>query len=134
MVQRLLQIAAERVDPFEPDRQPQHAGQDACVDPLLRRHVEVRRVEGQARQRLDATEAGRLDGDTEPLAAGFVDRFAVVGLSGGGPYALATAAVLGAERVVAVGILGGVCPVVGATASTNAPASTSIFATGRLPR
>jgi pimeloyl-ACP methyl ester carboxylesterase len=39
-------------------------------------------------------------------------RFAVVGLSGGGPYALAAAAGL-PDRVTAVGILGGVCPVAG---------------------
>lgn len=40
------------------------------------------------------------------------ERFAVVGLSGGGPYALAAGAAL-PERVAAVGILGGVCPVAG---------------------
>ena len=40
------------------------------------------------------------------------ERFAMVGLSGGGPYALACGALL-PDRVVAVGILGGVCPVVG---------------------
>lgn len=40
------------------------------------------------------------------------DEFAVVGLSGGGPYALACGAVL-RDRVKAVGILGGVCPLVG---------------------
>jgi pimeloyl-ACP methyl ester carboxylesterase len=38
-----------------------------------------------------------------------IDRFAVIGLSGGGPYALATACLLG-ERVRTVGILGGVVP------------------------
>ena len=37
------------------------------------------------------------------------ERFAVVGLSGGGPYALACGALL-RDRVGAVGILGGVCP------------------------
>jgi len=47
------------------------------------------------------------------------DRFAVVGLSGGGPYALAVAAEL-PERVVAVGVLGGVCPVAGHDAATSA--------------
>lgn len=40
------------------------------------------------------------------------DQFAVVGLSGGGPYALAAAAG-NPDRVPAVGILGGVCPVAG---------------------
>lgn len=40
------------------------------------------------------------------------DRFAVIGLSGGGPYALA-AAWANPERVAAVGVLGGVCPLVG---------------------
>jgi pimeloyl-ACP methyl ester carboxylesterase len=44
------------------------------------------------------------------------DRFAVVGLSGGGPYALAAAAGF-PDRVVAAGILGGVCPLVGPDAS-----------------
>jgi pimeloyl-ACP methyl ester carboxylesterase len=38
-----------------------------------------------------------------------IDRFATVGLSGGGPYALAAAHELG-DRVPAVGILGGVVP------------------------
>ncbi len=41
-----------------------------------------------------------------------VDRFAVVGLSGGGPYALATAHAF-PDRVTAAGILGGVAPNVG---------------------
>lgn len=40
------------------------------------------------------------------------ERFAVVGLSGGGPYALATGAEL-RDRVVAVGVLGGVAPSTG---------------------
>jgi pimeloyl-ACP methyl ester carboxylesterase len=44
------------------------------------------------------------------------DQFAVVGLSGGGPYALACAAGLG-ERVTAVGLLGSVCPLSGPDAS-----------------
>ncbi len=38
-----------------------------------------------------------------------LERFGVVGLSGGGPYALACAHRLG-ERVAAVGVLGGVAP------------------------
>ena len=41
-----------------------------------------------------------------------LDRFATIGLSGGGPYAMAVAAAL-ADRVPAVGILGGVVPSVG---------------------
>ncbi len=40
------------------------------------------------------------------------DRFAVVGLSGGGPYTLAVAHRM-PERVVSVGVLGGVAPTVG---------------------
>jgi pimeloyl-ACP methyl ester carboxylesterase len=41
-----------------------------------------------------------------------IDKMAVVGLSGGGPYALASAAVL-SDRVVAAGVLGGVAPFLG---------------------
>ncbi|MCI4675755.1 alpha/beta fold hydrolase [Candidatus Mycolicibacterium alkanivorans] len=41
-----------------------------------------------------------------------VEKMAVVGLSGGGPYALACAAAM-PERVVAAGVLGGVAPTVG---------------------
>ncbi|MEN4473824.1 alpha/beta hydrolase [Mycolicibacterium cosmeticum] len=41
-----------------------------------------------------------------------IDHFAVIGLSGGGPYTLATAAAM-PERVVAAGVLGGVAPYVG---------------------
>ncbi|MBI3226377.1 MAG: alpha/beta hydrolase [Mycolicibacterium cosmeticum] len=41
-----------------------------------------------------------------------IDDFAVIGLSGGGPYALATAAAM-PERVVVAGILGGVAPYIG---------------------
>lgn len=40
------------------------------------------------------------------------DRFAAIGLSGGGPYALAAGAVL-PDRVAAVGVLGGVAPSTG---------------------
>jgi pimeloyl-ACP methyl ester carboxylesterase len=40
------------------------------------------------------------------------ERFAVVGLSGGGPYAVA-AGWANPDRVTAVGVLGGVCPLVG---------------------
>ncbi len=41
-----------------------------------------------------------------------IGKMAVIGLSGGGPYALASAAVL-SDRVVAAGVLGGVAPFVG---------------------
>ncbi|MGY4709406.1 alpha/beta fold hydrolase [Mycolicibacterium sp. CBM1] len=41
-----------------------------------------------------------------------VEKMAVVGLSGGGPYTLACAAAL-PERIVAAGVLGGVAPTVG---------------------
>jgi pimeloyl-ACP methyl ester carboxylesterase len=44
-----------------------------------------------------------------------VDKFEVIGLSGGGPYALACAAAM-PDRVVAAGVLGGVAPVCGADA------------------
>lgn len=52
---------------------------------------------------------------TESLGA---DRFAVVGLSGGGPYSLACAAHPAlADRVAAVAVLGGVTPTVGPDAT-----------------
>lgn len=51
-----------------------------------------------------------------------IDRFAVVGLSGGGPYALACAHEL-PERVVAAAILGGVAPTVGPDAVRGGLAS-----------
>ena len=41
-----------------------------------------------------------------------IDKMAVVGLSGGGPYTLACAAAM-PERIVAAGVLGGVAPTVG---------------------
>ena len=44
-----------------------------------------------------------------------IDRFEVIGLSGGGPYTLACAAAM-PDRVVAAGVLGGVAPVRGADA------------------
>lgn len=47
-----------------------------------------------------------------------INHFAVIGLSGGGPYALATAAAM-PERVVAAGILGGVAPYVGEDAISS---------------
>lgn len=44
-----------------------------------------------------------------------IDKMAVIGLSGGGPYTLACAAAM-PERVVAAGVLGGVAPAVGTEA------------------
>ena len=41
-----------------------------------------------------------------------IDKMAIIGLSGGGPYTLACAAAM-PERVVTVGVLGGVAPTVG---------------------
>lgn len=41
-----------------------------------------------------------------------IDEFGLIGLSGGGPYVLATAAALG-DRVVAAAVLGGVAPAAG---------------------
>jgi pimeloyl-ACP methyl ester carboxylesterase len=55
--------------------------------------------------------------DIEQLCAALgIERFAVAGLSGGGPYALACAHELD-DRVTAVAILGGVVPVVGPNAA-----------------
>lgn len=47
-----------------------------------------------------------------------IDRFSTIGLSGGGPYALAAAAGL-AERVASVGVLGGVVPSAGPDAAVG---------------
>ncbi|UMB71993.1 alpha/beta fold hydrolase [Mycobacterium paraterrae] len=44
-----------------------------------------------------------------------IDKMVVIGLSGGGPYTLACAAAM-PERVIAVGVLGGVAPTVGSEA------------------
>ena len=41
-----------------------------------------------------------------------IDEFAVIGLSGGGPYALACAAAM-PDRIVVAGVLGGVAPTIG---------------------
>ena len=52
-------------------------------------------------------------GDLELLADNLgIDRFRIIGLSGGGPYALAAGAAL-PKRVLGVGVLGGVAPRVG---------------------
>lgn len=59
--------------------------------------------------------------DIEVVADHFgADRFAVVGLSGGGPYALACGHDL-PDRVVGVGVLGGVCPTRGVDAVPGGP-------------
>ncbi|MHA3021485.1 alpha/beta fold hydrolase [Mycobacterium sp. BMJ-28] len=47
-----------------------------------------------------------------------IDNFAVIGLSGGGPYTLAAAAAM-PERVIAAGVLGGVAPYVGPDAISS---------------
>jgi pimeloyl-ACP methyl ester carboxylesterase len=44
-----------------------------------------------------------------------IDKFAIIGLSGGGPYTLAAAAAL-PDRVKAVGVMGGVAPTLGVDA------------------
>lgn len=54
-----------------------------------------------------------------------VGRFGVIGLSGGGPYALGCAHRLG-ERVVAVGLLGGVAPGVGIEAPDGGLVSVAV--------
>lgn len=47
-----------------------------------------------------------------------IDKMAVIGLSGGGPYTLAAAAAM-PDRVVAAGILGGVAPTIGPDAISS---------------
>jgi pimeloyl-ACP methyl ester carboxylesterase len=47
-----------------------------------------------------------------------IDKMAVVGLSGGGPYTLACAATM-PDRIVAVGVLGGVAPTTGPDAASG---------------
>lgn len=66
-----------------------------------------------------------------------VDRYLIVGLSGGGPYALA-AAHAQPERVVAAGILGGVAPTVGTDAIDGGLVSVGrhlapLISVGRVP-
>lgn len=66
-----------------------------------------------------------------------IERFAVAGLSGGGPYALSCAHHM-PERVVAVAVLGGVAPAVGADAarggvSTLARTLSPLFARTHRP-
>lgn len=66
-----------------------------------------------------------------------IDRFAVIGLSGGGPYALGVARAF-PERVVGAGILGGVAPTVGADAIDGGLVALGrrlapVIAVGRVP-
>lgn len=66
-----------------------------------------------------------------------VDDVGVIGLSGGGPYALASAAAL-PDRVRSVGVLGGVAPTVGTDAVPGGIVSLARFAqpflqVGRIP-
>lgn len=66
-----------------------------------------------------------------------VDRMAVIGLSGGGPYTLAAAYAM-PERVVAASVLGGVAPVVGPDAISGGlmrlgPLLAPLLAVGGVP-
>ncbi|HUY86243.1 MAG TPA: alpha/beta hydrolase, partial [Acidimicrobiales bacterium] len=61
-----------------------------------------------------------------------IDRFSVVGLSGGGPYTLATARAMG-DRVVSVGVLGGVAPTRGDEASEGGPIALAVRLAPILP-
>ncbi|RNL80356.1 alpha/beta fold hydrolase [Nocardioides marmorisolisilvae] len=77
-------------------------------------------------------------GDLEVLADNLgVDTFRVIGLSGGGPYALAAGAAL-PERVHGIGVLGGVAPTKGPDAIRGglvevAPYAAPIVAATRIP-
>jgi pimeloyl-ACP methyl ester carboxylesterase len=76
--------------------------------------------------------------DLEVVAAALgIDELAVIGLSGGGPYALAAGAALG-ERVRAIGVLGGVAPTVGPDAISGGLVAlgvrfASVLRWGRVP-
>ncbi len=61
-----------------------------------------------------------------------IDKFEVVGLSGGGPYTLACAAAI-PDRVIAIGVLGGVAPTRGADAVAGG-VSTLIMAAAPVVR
>lgn len=74
-----------------------------------------------------ANVAGFASDLTSVLDALGVDEFAVIGLSGGGPYALAAAHAM-PERVAAAGILGGVAPTVGPDAIGGAMRLGSLLA------
>lgn len=77
-------------------------------------------------------------GDLEVLADNLgIDTFRVIGLSGGGPYALAAGAAL-PDRVHGVGVLGGVAPTKGPDAIRGglveiAPYAAPIVAATRIP-
>jgi pimeloyl-ACP methyl ester carboxylesterase len=77
-------------------------------------------------------------GDIEEFASRLgLDRFGIVGLSGGGPYALACAHRL-PDRVVATAVLGGVAPAVGADAASGGlvallPRAAPLLALSRRP-
>lgn len=77
-------------------------------------------------------------GDLELLLDALgVEQARVIGLSGGGPYALAAGALLG-QRVPAVGVLGGVAPTRGDDAAEGGPLSLAVLAApllsaGRIP-
>lgn len=69
-------------------------------------------------------------GDLEILADTLgIDTFRTIGLSGGGPYALAAGAAL-PERVHGIGVLGGVAPVKGADAIGGGLAALAPYAAG----
>src|SRR6201992_1933405 len=66
-----------------------------------------------------------------------IDKMAVIGLSGGGPYTLGCAAAM-PERIIAVGVLGGVAPTVGPEAISGGLMSlgsslAAVLAEGGLP-
>lgn len=89
--------------------------------PLAKQHATASdiRIIGLDRPGVGASSPRRYDAvvdfadDVERVADRLgLDRFSVIGLSGGGPYALACAHRLG-DRVARVGVLGGVAPSVG---------------------
>jgi pimeloyl-ACP methyl ester carboxylesterase len=61
-----------------------------------------------------------------------IDKMAVIGLSGGGPYTLGCAAVM-PDRVLAVGVLGGVAPTVGPDAIGGGVMALGSFVAPALP-
>jgi pimeloyl-ACP methyl ester carboxylesterase len=61
-----------------------------------------------------------------------IDQMAVIGLSGGGPYTLGCAAIM-SDRVLAVGVLGGVAPTVGPDAIGGGVMALGSFVAPALP-